>query len=88
MMQTCIGENHPRAAYPVDQINPNQRWRKTVSAFSLPKFRKAVILCDAHLSFRISVSKRNVPFSRTGFMACLSFIHEQPKERQKATESR
>ena len=33
MMQPCIGENHPRAVHPVDQIKPNQRWRKTRQRF-------------------------------------------------------
>ena len=44
MMQTCIGENHPRAVHPVDQIkNQTSVGGKTVSAFSLPKSRKVVI---------------------------------------------
>ena len=33
MMQPGIGENHPRAVYPVDPIKPNQRWRKTRQRF-------------------------------------------------------
>ena len=37
MMQPGIGENHPRAVYPVDPIKPNQRWRKTRQRFGTLK---------------------------------------------------
>ena len=33
MMQPCIGENHPLAVHPDDQIKPNQRWRKNRQRF-------------------------------------------------------
>lgn len=44
MKQPSNGENHPRAVHPVDQIKKQTSvGGKPVSAFSLPKFRKAVI---------------------------------------------
>lgn len=34
MMPPCIGEKHPRAVHPVDQIKKtNQRWRKNRQRF-------------------------------------------------------
>ena len=33
MMQPRIGENHPWAVHPDDQINPNQRWRNPRQRF-------------------------------------------------------
>ena len=40
MMQPCIGENHPRAVHPVDQIKPNQRWRKDRQRFFFAQIQK------------------------------------------------
>lgn len=41
MMPPCIGEKHPRAAHPVDQIKKtNQRWRKTRQRFFFAQIQK------------------------------------------------
>ena len=88
MMQPCIGEKHPRAEHPVDQIKKQTSvGGKPVSAFSLPQSLKGGDLMPTFPSAS-PFSKRSVSLPLTGFMACLSFIHEQPKERQKDTESR
>ena len=82
MIPPCIGEKHPRAVHPVDQIKKQTSvGGKPVSAFSLPKSRKVVILCDTRIPFPISVVKRSVPFPRTGFMACL-FYSPRTNERE------